>query len=92
MRFPTLNSNRKRFEREFSLDGGVNTALSPMLMGDNQICECENMIYEDKLLKIRKGFFTDENMILDEVSGYESPKKPFTFLSENFVFDSKELS
>lgn len=90
MKFPSLKSNRRSFERTLRLDGGINTSVSSMLIDENEIYDCENMLYKDKMLKSRNGFFGDEDMILDTVTGYEYPKKPFEFLNESFIIDSKE--
>lgn len=90
MKFPHLKNTNKPFERKIKIHNGVNTSVSPMVMEDNEINSCENMIYKDRLLKSREGFLSAEDKVLSYVTGYEHPKKPFEFLDEKFFIDGKE--
>lgn len=90
MKFPTLKNSAKNFERTVRLDGGINSVLSPMLMSENEMSDCSNVIFKDSMLSSRKGFFTDNDMILGTVNSTYKLKTPFKFLDGVFVFDGKE--
>ena len=90
MKIPTLKKDFKNFERTISLNGGINTKTSPMLISENEIVECNNVIFEEALLKSRKGFCTDASKVFDVSENYERFKTPFKFLSDKYIIDGKE--
>ena len=90
MKIPTLKKDSKNFERTITLDGGINTKTSSMIISENEIIECNNVIFEDSFLKSRKGFFTDASKVFDVSSSYERIKTPFKFLSGKYIIDGKE--
>ena len=90
MRFPSLKNNSKYFERSIKLNGGINTSSSPMIISENEVSESSNVVFEDSLLKTRKGFFTDENMLLNTLSEYEYIETPFSFLKETLNIENTE--
>lgn len=90
MRLPSLKTQKSYFERTIKLNGGVNTSSSPMVLSENEISECSNVIFEASLLKTRNGFFTDDGMLLNNLSKYEYVKEPFSILKETFNIDGTE--
>ncbi|MBE6732737.1 MAG: hypothetical protein E7561_01920 [Ruminococcaceae bacterium] len=88
MKFPHLNRSFKSFERDIKLDGGLNTSTAPMVLSENTLSECNNMIFENSLLKTRKGFYSDEGMIIKNLADNgEYTVKPLEFSSEQFVLN-----
>lgn len=91
MKFPHLNQKLKRFERTIRLDGGLNTSTAPMVLADESLSESSNMIFENNLLKTRKGFYSDEKMIIKKIdSGAEYSVNPFKFLKQPFFVNGNE--
>lgn len=90
MKFPTLKKSDKNFERTIRLDGGINSAMSSMVMSENEMSDCSNVIFKDSMLYSRKGFYANSDMVLGTIDKLYKFKIPFKFLDGIFVLDGKE--
>lgn len=63
MRFPQLNAGRGYSVSVGRLAGGLNRAVPPERVDDDQLTDCQNVWYKDGFLQTRPGFRTESERV-----------------------------
>lgn len=72
MQYPSMGKNRQYRVTIPQLNGGVNYAVPPHLIEDNQLSDVKNMWYKDGRLQTRPAFSSVESVAVDTVAKTES--------------------
>ncbi len=73
MQYPSMGKNRQYRVTIPQLNGGVNYAVPPHLIEDNQLSDVKNMWYKDGRLQTRPAFSGVASVDLDAVMRTEAP-------------------
>ncbi len=92
MGFAYLDKNSKYKQITVTPSGCVRSEVNPMLIKTNELSDCENMLWKDGLLKTREGFYTDSEMEICRIEGWDYCVKPFSFAKGDvFLFGKKGI-
>ena len=66
MKYPKLPGDRTYTLNLPPMNGGLNLHDAATQISDNQLTDCENMIFEDGMLRSREGIFIDPGLVSTE--------------------------
>jgi len=89
MGFAYLDNKNKYKQLTVIPSGSVRAEENPMLIGKNDLSQCENMLWRDGLLRTRDGFYTDSEMEVCRIEDWDYCVKPLTFAKGDFFLFGK---
>ena len=90
MKFGHLDEKREKSYRIRKLDGGINTSALPQNTADGELIACENMEFENGVLKTRAGLIATEYDIIKNESSALFTDVSYTVTETDVFLDGEK--